>query len=306
MYKEKYIKYKTKYTALKNQLGGTEFSFLKQGETVPYYEKINYVKKKFSEFEEIFYIIYYSHNEIKLVRILFKKDDKANVYYEVEVPSLHLSYENEQFIITLFIPTISDSMKYWVIKLTSIDDIKILYDNIIKQLNWSDQRNTCKEILKYLELIKLIMSNRQDNEMNHVKKLITLLDSFMEKFTMLVSEIDYKPLPDINKEKEEAIKKYDLIVDKDIMPVEEYSLIQEKRIPFKDKDKDKLKETYKEISSPKDRDKITKYREENLEYQKLLEQQRKNQELLEQQRKNKDRIKKERQEDGELEDNNYS
>jgi hypothetical protein len=294
MYKEKYIKYKTKYTALKNQLGGTEFSFLKQGVTVPYYEKINYVKKKFSEFEETFYIIYYSQNEIKLVRILFKKDDKANVYYEVEVPSLHLSYENQQFIIKLFIPTISDPMKYWVRNLTSIDDIKSLYDNIIIQLDFLNQINTCKEILKYLELIKLIMLNRQDNETNHVKKLITLLDSFMEKFTMLVSEIDYKPLPELNKQKEEARQKYVPTVDKDIMLVQEYPLIQEKRIPFKDEDK--IKESYTDISLPKDRDKITKYREENLEYQKLLEQQHKNQE----------RIKKEQKEDGELVDNNYS
>jgi len=42
-YLEKYLKYKTKYTALKNQLGG---SFLEQGKPEPYYEKIKYVKKK--------------------------------------------------------------------------------------------------------------------------------------------------------------------------------------------------------------------------------------------------------------------
>jgi len=301
MYKEKYIKYKTKYTALKNQLGGTEFSFLKQDKTVPYYEKINYVKKKFSEFEETFYIIYYSQNEIKLVRILFKKDDKANVYYEVEVPSLHLSYEKEQeqeqeqFIIKLFIPTISEPMKYWVRKLTSIADIKILYDNIIIQLNSSDQRYTCEEIVKCLKLIKLIMLNRQDKETDHFKQLIKLLDSFMREFTMLVSEIDHTPLQELNEKKAKAITTYSSIVDTDIMPVEQYLPIQEKRISFEDKDK--LKETYTEISSPEDSDEINKYRKD------LIQQQQKR----EYTQKRKEEIEKERQSDGAFGpyDNNY-
>ena len=284
MYKEKYLKYKTKYTALKNQLGGAPFFFLEQDKTVPYYEKIKYVKKKFFNFfPETFYIIYYSHNEIKLVRILFKKNDKTNVYYEVEVPSLHLSYDNDnkQFIITLFIPTILDSMnysildpmKYWVRKLISIDDIKNLYKNIIKQLQSYDQIYRCEEIVKCLELIKSIMLNRLDKETDYVIKLITLLDSFMKEFNLLLQTIDFKSLPAINKEKEEAIQNYNLIVDTDIMQVQDYPPIQEERIQFEDEDK--LKETYKEILSPEDYDQIIKYRQEMIQQQQQLESRRK-------------------------------
>jgi len=241
-------------------------------------------KKKYTDFfPATFYIIYYSHNEIKLVRILFKKNDKTNVYYEVEVPSLHLSYDNDnkQFIITLFIPTILDSMnysildpmKYWVRKLISIDDIKNLYKNIIKQLQSYDQIYRCEEIVKCLELIKSIMLNRLDKETDYVIKLITLLDSFMKEFNLLLQTIDFKSLPAINKEKEEAIQNYNLIVDTDIMQVQDYPPIQEERIQFEDEDK--LKETYKEILSPEDYDQIIKYRQEMIQQQQQLESRRK-------------------------------
>jgi hypothetical protein len=248
MYKEKYLKYKTKYTALKNQLGGNPFSFLEQGITEPYYEKINYFLKIYYDGrerapEENNYIIHYSPSEIKLVSItVIRKDTQL---YESEVSPLHLTYDNEQFIITLFIQ-ILDQAIYRVIQLKSIADITSLYNEIIVQLEKSsDQIGECKKIIRYLILIEMIMHERRETADDHekLKELITLLNNFIKKFTELINTITSKSETDINKEKQLA-RKTDENRTHDEIQVQQYPLIQP-LTPFEDSEE--LKIYYRQI-----------------------------------------------------------
>jgi hypothetical protein len=243
MYKEKYLKYKIKYTALKNQLGGNPFSFLEQGITEPYYEKINYFLKIYYDGrerapEENNYIIYYSPSEIKLVSItVIRKDTQL---YESEVSPLHLTYDNEQFIITLFIQ-ILDQAIYRVIQLKSIADITSLYNEIIVQLETSsDQIGECKKIIRYLILIKRIMYERRETADDHEKlnELITLLNNFIKEFTKLINTIKSKSDTDINEEKQLARQTDERRTREEIQiqQVKEYPLIQpqDKLTPFEE------------------------------------------------------------------------
>ena len=297
MYKEKYIKYKTKYIALKNQLGGNPLSFLEKGKKEPYYEKINYRIKVPFAINETFYIIHYSQNEIKLVNILFNKGNpfiKGNEVEgnedEVEGSALHLSYENETFIITLFIPNILDPTKYRIIKLNIADiESDSFYMEIIVYHPYT--RDLCLEIIKRLKLIKLIMLDRQGKDSDDdikINELITLLDSFINEFHKLIEKIDSMSNLKIDEIRKEAIDNYNLKNHKEEMLLSAYQPIQSQPTQFK-------REDYKAISSPEDIEKIIRYEEE----QRLIS------ERIQSAKESKERRDKERKVDGPLMDNDY-
>jgi hypothetical protein len=197
MFKEKYIKYKTKYTALKKQLGGTIIE-----------EPINYKDENFNLIK-----IYLEEpepgtnylNKITLKKIAKDSDGDLNLTLIIKYnPDLNISIEN-------LWSSYFDG-RYWLVNLLYKETIENLQLHIAAINNRENQINVYNTIIKYLEIFldKYDEKAFQDLEkITDIKMLLEKLKTVKENITELIIRITNLSEDEFEKYQIEADKKLD-------------------------------------------------------------------------------------------------
>ena len=187
MYKEKYIKYKIKYTALKNQLGGGV-------------------------------IIYTNKTDLENL----KNGDQIKINTDIGVNNFNLTliihYNLDNFIISL--DNITRNRNDWTVVLSNNHNIDLdmndksteLVNNIKFHIAWIDKKETQLQLYNIIDnyLEKFLDSNMQEklSDVKEIAKHVQLLTSVKTKITELIITIKQKDDETFNAYVKEAKENY--------------------------------------------------------------------------------------------------
>ena len=210
MYKEKYLKYKTKYLDLKSQLGGAPQQFYLTDKETPYHQKIvhngnNFTITKDSDYPTNLIDItkdnyIYRDYELKL-KIEYEPSDMKFYIKITGGYGVDQSLMDEKSIDTLNTRVIS-KINGKQNKLKFCNTLKELLEIILQRMK--DRLQKFIEEQDFLEIMALrieqfikIDEGKTSNYYTKINELITILESLTSNITQLITKITIKEAEDI-------------------------------------------------------------------------------------------------------------